>query len=183
MKRQIALTISFILLMSCGGNRWNEIRTDDGYNLVIQKKGQTLGYTSASGVTIITKDGYAFKDMNRNGSLEPYEDWRLPAEERATDLASRLSVEEIAGLMLYSSHQSVPAESWSGLYDGKPFLESSATSSDLTDNQKKFLTEDNLRAVLVTSVESPSAAAVWNWWNPVPSAPPSSLWSNTAIPS
>ena len=162
MKRQIALAISFILLVSCGGNRWNEIQTDDGYNLVIQKKGQTLGYTSASGVTIITKDGYAFKDMNRNGSLEPYEDWRLPAEERATDLASRLSVEEIAGLMLYSSHQSVPAESWSGLYDGKPFLESSAASSDLTDNQKKFLTEDNLRAVLVTSVESPSAAAVWN---------------------
>ena len=162
MKRQIALAISFILLVSCGGNRWDEIRTDNGYNLVIQKKGQTLGYTSASGVTIITKDGYAFKDMNRNGSLEPYEDWRLPAEERATDLASRLSVEEIAGLMLYSSHQSVPAENWSGLYDGKPFSESSAASSDLTDNQKKFLTEDNLRAVLVTSVESPSAAAVWN---------------------
>lgn len=162
MKRQIAFVISFILLVSCGGNRWDEIRTDDGYNLVIQKKGQTLGYTSVSGVTIITKDGYAFKDMNRNGSLEPYEDWRLPAEERATDLASRLSVEEIAGLMLYSSHQSVPAESWSGLYDGKPFSESSAASSDLTDNQKKFLTEDNLRAVLVTSVESPSAAAVWN---------------------
>ena len=111
------LAISFILLVSCGGNRWDEIRTDNGYNLVIQKKGQTLGYTSVSGVTIITKDGYAFKDMNRNGSLEPYEDWRLPAEERASDLASRLSVEEIAGLMLYSSHQSVPAESWSGLYD------------------------------------------------------------------
>lgn len=162
MKRQIALAISFILLVSCGGNRWDEIRTDNGYNLVIQKKGQTLGYTSVSGVTIITKDGYAFKDMNRNGSLEPYEDWRLSAEERAADLASRLSVEEIAGLMLYSSHQSVPAESWSGLYDGKPFSESSAASSDLTDNQKKFLTEDNLRAVLVTSVESPSAAAVWN---------------------
>lgn len=162
MKRQIALAISFILLVSCGGNRWDEIRTDNGYNLVIQKKGQTLGYTSVSGVTIITKDGYAFKDMNRNGSLEPYEDWRLPAEERASDLASRLSVEEIAGLMLYSSHQSVPAESWSGLYDGKSFSESSAASSDLTDNQKKFLTEDNLRAVLVTSVESPSAAAVWN---------------------
>ena len=162
MKRQIALAISFILFVSCGGNRWDEIRTDDGYNIVTQKNGQTLGYTSASGVTIITKDGYAFKDMNRNGSLEPYEDWRLPAEERATDLASRLSVEEIAGLMLYSSHQSVPAESWSGLYDGKPFSESSAASSDLTDNQKKFLTEDNLRAVLVTSVESPSAAAVWN---------------------
>ncbi|MBR1959590.1 MAG: glycoside hydrolase family 3 protein, partial [Bacteroidales bacterium] len=100
--------------------------------------------------------------LNRNGSLEPYEDWRLPAEERAEDLASRLTIEQIAGMMLYSSHQSVPSESWSGVYDGKIFAESSAASSDLSDNQKKFLTEDNLRAVLVTTVESPAAAARWN---------------------
>ena len=165
MKRQIALAISFILLVSCGGNRWNEIQTDDGYNLVIQKKGQTLGYTSASGVTIITKDGYAFKDMNRNGSLEPYEDWRLSAEERAADLASRLPIEEIAGMMLYSSHQSVPSGGGmfgGATYNGKPYAQSGAAASDLSDAQKKFLTEDNLRAVLVTTVESPAVAAAWN---------------------
>lgn len=43
--------------------------------------------------------------FGRNGMLDPYEDWRLPALKRAEDLASRLSVDEIAGLMLYSSHQ------------------------------------------------------------------------------
>lgn len=44
------------------------------------------------------------------GELLPYEDWRLDAKTRAKDLAGRLSIEEIAGLMLYSSHQLVPAD-------------------------------------------------------------------------
>ena len=130
-----------------------------------QKRGQTLGYTPGSGVTILTVDGYAFKDMNRNGCLEPYEDWRLSAEERATDLASRLPIEEIAGMMLYSSHQSVPSGGGmfgGATYDGKPYVQSGAAPSDLSDAQKTFLTEDNLRAVLVTTVESPAVAAAWN---------------------
>ena len=162
MKRLYALPIALLALASCTATRWTEIQTENGYNLVLQKKGQTLGYAPGSGVTLLFDDGYAFKDLNRNGSLEPYEDWRLPAVERAEDLASRLSVEEIAGMMLYSSHQSVPSENWSGVYDGKPFAESSAEAWDLSDNQKKFLVEDNLRAVLVTTVESPAAAAKWN---------------------
>ncbi len=162
MDRYTAMIVFLSVLCSCGGPRWTETETGNGYNLITQKKGQTIAYSPGSGVGILTADGYAFKDLNRNGSLEPYEDWRLPAEERAEDLASRLTIEQIAGMMLYSSHQSVPSESWSGVYDGKIFAESSAASSDLSDNQKKFLTEDNLRAVLVTTVESPAAAARWN---------------------
>ena len=165
MNRQIAFVISFILLVSCGGNRWSETQTENGYNIVTQKNGQTLGYTPGSGVTILTVDGYAFKDMNRNGSLEPYEDWRLSAEERAADLASRLPIEEIAGMMLYSSHQSVPSGGGmfgGATYNGKPYAQSGAAASDLSDAQRKFLTEDNLRAVLVTTVESPAVAAAWN---------------------
>ena len=157
--------VAALLLASCGGPRWNEIQTQNGYNLITQKKGQTLAYSPASGVGILTVDGYAFKDLNRNGSLEPYEDWRLPAEIRAEDLASRLPVEEIAGMMLYSSHQSVPSGGGmfgGATYGGKPFAESGAKASDLSDAQKKFLTEDNLRAVLVTTVESPAVAAQWN---------------------
>ena len=165
MKRQIAFAISLLVLASCTGTRWTEVRTDNGFNIVTQKRGQTLGYTPGSGVTILTVDGYAFKDMNRNGCLEPYEDWRLSAEERATDLASRLPIEEIAGMMLYSSHQSVPSGGGmfgGATYDGKPYVQSGAAPSDLSDAQKKFLTEDNLRAVLVTTVESPAVAAAWN---------------------
>ena len=165
MKKQIAFALSLMVLASCGETRWNETQTENGYNLVTQKKGQTLAYSPQSGVTILTVDGYAFKDMNRNGVLDVYEDWRLPAEQRAEDLASRLPVEEIAGMMLYSSHQSVPSRGGmfgGATYNGKSYDESGAVASDLSDAQKKFLTEDNLRAVLVTTVESPAVAAQWN---------------------
>lgn len=55
-------------------------------------------------------DGYAFKDFLRSGGLAPYEGWRLTNEERAKDLAEGLKIEDIAGLMLYSAHQFIPAD-------------------------------------------------------------------------
>lgn len=44
--------------------------------------------------------GSSFRDLNDNGMLDPYEDWRLGADARAHDLVSRMSLEEKAGLML-----------------------------------------------------------------------------------
>ena len=129
-------------LMACNGQKWSEQQVDS-FMLVTQKEGPTLSYSPQSGVKLLTEDGYAFKDLNRNDSLDAYEDWRLTPQERAADLASKLSREEIAGLMLYSSHQAVP-------------------SAELTEDQKKFLSKDHLRAVLITSVESPRTAAQWN---------------------
>ena len=135
------------------------------FNTVVNKNGQTLGYSTASGVKVITVDGLAFKDLNKNGKLDKYEDWRLAAADRAKDLASKMSIEQIAGLMLYSRHQSIPNPSkgaFSGTYNGKPFLESGAKPSDLSDQQKDFLVKDNVRHILVTSVQSPEVAAAWN---------------------
>ena len=58
---------------------------------------------------IIEKDGYQFKDLNDNGELDPYEDWRLSAEERAENLLSLMSVEQkatqMAHLTLVSSRE------------------------------------------------------------------------------
>ena len=59
-----------------------------------------LGHRS---VPLLTVDGLSFKDLNRNGHLDPYEDWRLPAEARAADLAARMSLEELAGTMVHGS--------------------------------------------------------------------------------
>ena len=156
----------FCVLFSVYGcqSKWTQ-QEKDGYNLVENIGGQTLGYSPISGVKIIEDNGFAFKDLNRNGKLDPYEDWRLSTEERAKDLVSKMTVEQIAGLMLYSGHQSIPAASkgfGSATYNGKPFPESGASPGDLTDQQIKFLTEDNLRHVLITSVESPIVAAQWN---------------------
>lgn len=137
----------------------------DQFTLVHNAKGPTLGYTPTSGVKILTVDGLAFKDLNRDGKLDAYEDWRLPVEQRAQDLAKKMSVEQIAGLMLYSAHQSIPAAGGRfgiSTYNGKPYAESGAKASDLSDAQKQFLTNDNLRHVLITTVESPAIAAMWN---------------------
>lgn len=133
----------------------------EGYNLVMQDDGPTLGYSPLSGVQLLSVDGHVFKDLNRNGMLDPYEDWRLSARERAEDLSHRLSVEEIAGMMLYSSHQPVPCKN-KPVYGSKSYEESGASPSDLTDEQINFLTHDNVRAILVTSVESPEVAARWS---------------------
>ncbi|MBQ6761719.1 MAG: glycoside hydrolase family 3 C-terminal domain-containing protein [Bacteroidales bacterium] len=161
MNRKTYSALFALLLLAACGPKWQETEAD-GYKLVTQKGGATLGYTSAS---LLTADGFAFKDLNRNGALDPYEDWRLPAEERAKDLAAQLSIEEIAGLMLYSGHQAVPGSAYGfggATYGGKGYAESGANPYDLTDQQRKFLTEDHLRAVLVTTVESPEVAARWN---------------------
>lgn len=162
MKKIVILAATSLLAITGCGQKWSETETGNGYNVITQKKGSTLGYAPGSGVKVISQDGYAFKDLNKNGTLEPYEDWRLSAEDRAEDLSSRLTIDQIAGLMLYSSHQPVPASIWGALYGGKTLEESGAESSDLSDAQKQFLTEDNLRAVLITSVESPAVAARWN---------------------
>lgn len=165
MKKKIflALPILGVLLNGCS-EKITTVEKDD-YTLVVNKEGSTLGYHPESGVKLLTVDGRAFKDLNKNGELDAYEDWRLTADERAKDLASKLSLEDIAGLMLYSSHQSIPGSSrgfGSSNYNGKPFPESGAVASDLSDEQKKFLEDDHLRHVLITQVETPAMAAQWN---------------------
>lgn len=141
-----------------------------GYVLIENEGGKTIGYSPNSGINILEADGYAFKDLNRNGKLDPYEDWRLPVEERIKDLVGQMSVEQIAGLMLYSKHQTVsyPKEGnifamrFAGTYNGKPLLESGADVWDLTDQQKDFLKNDKVRHVTITILQNPEIAAKWN---------------------
>ena len=58
-----------------------------------------LGHRS---VEILQEGKFQFKDLNKNGRLDPYEDWRLNAEERASDLLSRMTVDEKIGFMIIS---------------------------------------------------------------------------------
>lgn len=136
------------------------------YQIVKNPSGPDLGYVPESGVKIIERDGLYFKDHAKTGELLPFEDWRLDADTRAKDLAARLSVEQIAGLMLYSKHQMVPftdgAGPFSATYDGKSFEESRKHPWALTDQQKKFLTEDNIRHVLAMKLDSAEIACKWN---------------------
>jgi beta-glucosidase len=158
--KKLLLLIGYILL-SAGA--YAQVLRD--FESLDNKNGPKLGYSPRSGVKILTVDGLKFKDLNRNGKLDKYEDWRLPVDERAKDLAKKMSVEQIAGLMLYSGHQAIPAKESGfafGTYNGKPFSQSGAKPWDLSDAQKKFLKDDNLRHVLLVGVQSPEVAARWS---------------------
>ena len=109
-------------------------------------EGKQLSYGAESGIELLEeKDGdltYAFKDMNANGTLDTWEDWRQETSARAESLAQELSIEQIAGLMLWSSHERAPQ-------DG------------LTDAQKTYLEESNLRNVLNAAGSDAAATVPW----------------------
>ena len=159
------VTICLVVFLAATISGVAQNQAGAGFKTVTNNNGPVLGYSISSGVQILTVNGLNFKDLNKNGKLDPYEDWRLPVDVRAKDLAGKMTVEQIAGLMLYSAHQAIPANSnglGAGTYNGKPFDSSGMQPYDITDQQKKFLKDDNLRHLLVTRVMSPEVAAEWN---------------------
>ena len=59
-----------------------------------------LGFRS---VKTLKVNGLEFKDLNKNGKLDKYEDWRLPQEARIKDLISQMTLEEKIGFMIIST--------------------------------------------------------------------------------
>ncbi len=64
---------------------------------------ETTGQVELSyieGVTAILEvDGLKFKDLNKNGTLDVYEDWREETDTRVADLISQMTAEEEVGLL------------------------------------------------------------------------------------
>ncbi|MEV4534290.1 discoidin domain-containing protein [Asanoa sp. NPDC049518] len=63
--------------------------------------------TVADGVNIVA----GARDLDRNGSIAPYEDWRQPIETRVNDLLGRMTAEEKAYQMFYNA-QAFPRAGW-----------------------------------------------------------------------
>lgn len=92
-KTKVACAVSAALLAAsiggCGG--------DD--TPLAQAK---LGSTTAATLHV---DNYDFKDLNHNGKLDPYEDWRKSPQVRTSDLLSQMTLAEKAGVMLHGTMQ------------------------------------------------------------------------------
>ncbi|KAB8047861.1 glycoside hydrolase family 3 protein [Janthinobacterium rivuli] len=101
MARVVAGCIATLALAACGNDTVSEEYTQPVFG--------------ATTYTQLKVDGYTFKDMNRNGKIDPYEDWRLSAEARADDLLSRMSLDEKAGLMMHGTAPTVSDPSGIGL--------------------------------------------------------------------
>ena len=65
---------------------------------ITNPNGPTLG---CHDVPVIKQDDLFFKDLSRTGKLLPYEDWRLTPEQRTEDLLNRLSLDQMAGMMMH----------------------------------------------------------------------------------
>jgi beta-glucosidase len=121
-----------------GGDAYTTREVTDGTTTFVvvdnPGDGKTLSYSKDSGVELITEDvdgaTTAFKDMNANGKLDTWEDWRLDATERAADLAPQLSQEQMVGLM-----------TWAGTNE----------TDGMTDEHKKAVSEGRLRILLSRS--------------------------------
>lgn len=156
MKRIISSILAIVMVFSLASvalavdKKYTVTEPDaQGIVWVTNEGGEKLSYNVNSGVTLLEDDGYAFKDLNQNGKLDEYEDWRLSDDDRAAALAAMMvadgyeGIEAISGLMLYSSHTAV-------------------RSAEISDSTMTALTEENLRHVLVTTIGSPAIAAEWN---------------------
>lgn len=87
-------------LPGSGKIKWSESVTPDGWTMVKNEKGATLGYSKSSGLKIIQVDGYAFKDLNRNNLLDQFEDWRVDYNTRAAGMAKEIPVNQMMGMKM-----------------------------------------------------------------------------------
>jgi beta-glucosidase len=54
-------------------------------------------------VPVLEQGALRFRDLDRNGRLDPFEDWRLTPAARARDLVARMTLEEKAGAMMHGT--------------------------------------------------------------------------------
>ena len=102
------------------GAKYTVTVTPDNWVKIENEGGATLGLSQKSGVKIIEEDGLAFKDLNQNGSLDEYEDWRKPAEERALNLAEQMKGEEKALMLAHGG--------WDGDFTTEPLTADDASA-------------------------------------------------------
>ena len=99
-------------------------------------------------------DGIAYRDLDKNGKLDVYEDQRQPIEDRVQDLLKKMTLEEKAGMMFYSPVRT----NADGSIEDKPAsgLLASLSPVGITEIDKHHITHFNLFAV-----PAPDTLAIW----------------------
>lgn len=92
---------------------------------------------------IIEVDGLQFKDLNDNGKLDVYEDWRADIDDRVEGLLDQMTIEEKIGQMFHSS-MAVPVDGVVG------------------DRQTEQISEKHITSYLNNGSTGPAAFAAWS---------------------
>lgn len=109
---------------------------------------------------ILRHDGLPFKDLNGNGKLDPYEDWRRPVEERVDDLLTQMSLEEKAGLMVHPALGM--GEGGALLEEPQVFETSPGQRMVMGPATTDAIVDKKIRHVLTRSHDRPQVLAAWN---------------------
>lgn len=100
--------------------------------------------------TTQTDDGFHFRDLNKNGRLDPYEDPRRPLDERVEDLLAQMTLAEKAGLMFHTIAPVNPDGTLNTPSEG--FMRASVV---------EMLTQQLINHFNVHALPAPRIAAAW----------------------
>ena len=123
--------------------------TGEGWTRVTNQDGATLG--CADEAKLIQVDGYAFKDLDGDGKLSLWEDWRQDTTARAEDLAKQMDVSLELRQMVSGSFRSSDSEGAS----------MGGSSSEFSDDQKKDIDEGYTNRIMMTFTTAPAQYVPW----------------------
>lgn len=176
LKRCAALSLSAMLLLSSAAFAQEEDETPAVEVATVTQtwEGREVVLKTA-GLDLIEVDGCQFKDMNKNGQLDPYEDWRLTAEERAENLLSLMSDKAKAAQMAHMTLVTLK-ESWFNDLDigfaltYTYFAESKDTAVEKMNYIQALCEESELGIPVVFSMDSVIGASWINGTTILPDA-------------
>lgn len=106
---------------------------------------------------VLTINGYTFRDLNKNGQLDVYEDARAPLDSRVDDLVKQMNLEEKAGTMFITMAAMNNNGTLSNTFNAtNPF--SLLLESNVSMVAKKKMNHFN-------TMQSPSPEAMIKWYN------------------
>lgn len=106
MKRKVSLLLALAMLISMisvpSFAEEPAIKESVSGFYYIEANGDQARLSVKDQAKLIEADGLYFKDMNGNGTLDTYEDYRKPVKERVDDLLSQMTPEEKAGTLIFA---------------------------------------------------------------------------------
>ncbi len=99
--KKISLFLALVMLLSVVNGlsfaQESVIKESESGFFYIEANGAQVALSAASADKFIEVDGLYFKDLNGNGKLDVYEDWRADIDTRVADLLSQMTLQEKAG--------------------------------------------------------------------------------------
>ncbi len=103
-KIALLLVLAMVLSMVCVPSFADDsvIKESASGFFYIEATDTQAALSAASADKFIQVDGLYFKDLNGNGTLDIYEDWRQDTDARVADLVSQMTMDEKAGALLFA---------------------------------------------------------------------------------